>query len=248
MLSAGVGEPATMTAQDVLRGDDAFVTRTRLAALAPDDAERALRGYWRAQHDWVEADKVTWRWDDQRGALVLTLAGSGKPDWDGDAEDGRRFSLPGAGFTPPATMRRPKEQDQSAAWLTDFPRYRCWATTMRLPPATGKRRWDYRARPVERQLGGIAYWRRAALRDGVMRVVMSRRVLAARDQPRPRRQRSTPRSTASTTTFRRCSRPSDAPARDLAKAAAPAPFADDTDWVNAPDACLPPSVRDSALR
>lgn len=119
---------------------------------------------------------MAWRYDENRRLLVLTLSGKGKLDW--EEEDGERsWKVHGAGFTPPPALRRPKEQDQAAPWAVDYPAFRCWATTIHLPPARSGRRWTYSAKPVNRQLGGVAYWRRAALDGDVLRTVMSRRVL-----------------------------------------------------------------------
>ncbi|EJL33944.1 transglutaminase-like enzyme, predicted cysteine protease [Caulobacter sp. AP07] len=174
--SRGPSVPARFKAQQVMRGDAVVNLRTTLAGLSPDDAERQEKAYWRQQLDQVEPDTVTWRYDEAQGALILAMEGEGKPGWEGDAADGQSLDIYGAGFSPPGEYKRPKEQDQAAPWLTEYPRYRCWATTIRLPPAGPKRAWTYRAEPVNRRLGGVAYWREAELRDGVVRTVMSRRV------------------------------------------------------------------------
>jgi len=172
----GFSVPARYTGRQVLRGDGVVAMRTALAGLAADDAVREQKAYWRKQLDEVEPEAVSWRYDEAQGVLVLTMDGEGKPEWEGDDAKGRSLDIYGAGFTPPDEYKRPKEQDQTAPWLTDYPRYRCWVTTIRLPPAGPKRAWIYRAEPVNRRLGGVDYWREAELRDGVMRTVMSRRV------------------------------------------------------------------------
>ena len=176
--SQGFTVPARYRTQQVLRGDGVAGMRTALAGLAADDAVREQKAYWRGQMNDVEPETVSWRYDEGQGALVLAMEGDGKLDWEGDDAEGRSLHIPGAGFTPPDENKRPKEQDQTAPWLTDYPRYRCWVTTIRLPPAGRKRGWTYLSEPVNRRLGGVAYWREAELRDGVMRTVMSRRVYA----------------------------------------------------------------------
>ena len=148
--------------------------RTQLASLAPDDAERLQKAFWRQQMNSVEPDRVSWRYNDQQNMLVLTMSGEGKADWDGDDKDGHGLTIYGAGFTPPNEMHRPKEQDQAAPWATDFPTYKCWVTTSRLPAARPGWAWDYSAEPVNVRLGGVRYWRVAGLKDGVIRTVMSR--------------------------------------------------------------------------
>lgn len=173
---AGFDVPAKLKMQLILRGDAAFGMRTRLVALSPEDAEREQKSYWRGQMTALEPRTVAWRYDERQMMIVLTMEGEGEPDWDGDGSEGRSLNLPGAGFSPPGELRRPKEQDQTAPWTTDFPTFKCWATTVRLPPNTDRWRWAYRAGPVDEAFGGEAYWRVADLRDGVMRTVMSRRI------------------------------------------------------------------------
>jgi hypothetical protein len=81
--------------------------------------------------------------------------------------------IPGTGFYAPDLMRRPKEQDQSAPWAGEFPRSKCWATTIRLPTGDPKWRWTYYARPIDRHIGDTGYWRASGLADGIMRTIQS---------------------------------------------------------------------------
>jgi transglutaminase-like putative cysteine protease len=159
----------------ILRGQEAIAIRTELSAMAAPDAERAIRAYWDRLNSWMEADTASWRFDEQQAALQMSVAGTGKLMWDGDQERGRSMDIPGAGFTPPAEYRRPKEQDQTAPWVTEYPAYRCWATAIRLPVSESQWQWEYRANPVSLRMGGVTYWRASDMRDGVVRTVMSKR-------------------------------------------------------------------------
>lgn len=174
--SPGFDRPAKVKAQQVLRGEGVYQLHTKLAGLSAEDAERAVKAYWRQQANFVEADTVSWRYISRQATLVFSLTGEGRLDWKGDDEEGRSLTIPGAGFYPPDELRRLKEQDQDAPWMTKFPRYNCWATTIRLPASTSKWQWDYEADPVDERLGGTAYWREASLHDGAVSTVMSRRV------------------------------------------------------------------------
>ena len=174
--SVGFDTPAKVKAERVVRGDEAQGIRTQLAQLAPADATRAQAQFWRGEADWAESDTTAWRWDEARAALVLSMTGTSKLDWSGSKESGHSWTIVGAGFTPPDTTKRPKDQDQTAPWATDLPRFRCWATTIRLP-ASGALRWSYKAAPVNRRLAGVEYWRTASLTGNVMRTVMSRRTV-----------------------------------------------------------------------
>lgn len=174
--SAGFDQPAKVKAQQVLRQDEAFATRTQLAGLSTQDADRALRSFWRQALDWVDPDTVSWRYDERRATLVLELNGQGKAQWEGNDADGRSMTIVGAGFYAPEMRRRPKDEDQSAPWQTEFPRFRCYATTIRLPAASAKWGWGYYADAMNRLIGGTRYWRQAGLKDGVVRTVMSSRI------------------------------------------------------------------------
>jgi Domain of Unknown Function with PDB structure (DUF3857)/Transglutaminase-like superfamily len=171
----GFEQRATVKIQQVLRGDSALDARSKIMTLSAEDADRAVREYWRQTNGWVEAESVSWRFDEQRGTLLLNLEGKGKMDWEGKDTEARALSIPGAGFTPPAEYHRPKEQDQTAPWLTEYPAFRCWVTAIHLPDGGSNWRWDYYSDLVNTRLGGAQYWRVADLRDGVIRTVMSKR-------------------------------------------------------------------------
>ena len=173
--TAGIERPARIKVQRVVRGAEVPEYRANLSNLPLDGVDRVLKTYWRESGGWVlENQSVAWRYDEGHEALILSMTGEGKPDWETTSDDTPRLALPGAGFTPPSELKRPKEQDQAAPWTTEFPIFHCWATTVRLPDP-GASAWSYRSAPVDRKLGGIAYWRTAALRGNVMRTVMSKR-------------------------------------------------------------------------
>ena len=117
---------------------------------------------------------MSWRYDENSAALILVGEGTQPQDWEGTDLTGHSLAISGAGFSPPSELKRPKDQDQTAPWLTDFPRFRCWVTTIRLPASKPGWYWTYRSKPVDRTLGGVAYSRRAGLSNNVMRTVMSR--------------------------------------------------------------------------
>jgi hypothetical protein len=175
--SAGPEQPAKVKAEHVLRGDEAVGARTGLTTLSAEDARRAVRDYWRERMAWVDSENVAWRYDEHLGTLVLALTGSGKPEWKGDAKNGWRLDIPGAGFFAPDLRRRPREQDRTAPWTTNFPRYTCYATTIRLPASSPNMRWLLYADPVNRVLGGTEYWRASGMKKDVVRTVMSSRVI-----------------------------------------------------------------------
>jgi len=186
-MRAGIDKPAKVTLRQILRGDEVYAMRTSLASLSKEDATRQLQSYWRQQADWVDPDTVEWTYAQDKAALILTLTGTGRLEWKGSDEDGWYSYVHGAGFYTPAVRKRPKEQDQSAPFMNEFPRFRCWSTTLRLPPSNGQWRWTISGKRVNRTLGGVAYWRGIAIRDNVIRTVQSSRSLTPEISPQEAR-------------------------------------------------------------
>jgi hypothetical protein len=169
------------------------------------------------------------------------MIGSGKPDWTGNDRGGHSLSIWGAGFYPPNYLRRPPEQDATAPWVTEFPRFRCWATTVKLPAAGANFRWSYYADAVNARLGGIAYRRAASLQGGVMKTVMSRDTylpeISALDGQLLNQQIPNFNNNQSTV-FETSAQGS--PKQDRAE---PRPFKDDQDWVADPTPCIAPDIK-----
>lgn len=174
--SAGFDKPGTYRAQHTLRGDDIFVIRAQLAGVAEADANRMLSAYWRQRLPGIEPTTTSWRFDDDNRLMVLSMSGTGTVEWDGDARQGHTHYLYYGGFTPPSEMKRPRDQPQDAPWATDFPAFSCHATTVKLPAAGKGMHWTFSSNPVDRTLGGVAYWRIASFENGVARLTRSRRV------------------------------------------------------------------------
>lgn len=171
----GFDQKATIKVQQILRGNTALEIHSKLMVMSAADANNAVRSYWRKTNAWIEPTSVSWRFDEQRATLLLNLTGEGKLDWTGDDTDGHSLQLFGAGFSAPPEYHRPKEQDQSAPWITNYPEFKCWATAIHLPPFLVRWAWDYHASPVNSRMGGVDYWRTSDLRDSVIRTVMSKR-------------------------------------------------------------------------
>jgi TonB family protein len=171
--SAGFEAPAKVSAQQILRGEWVYAWTLHLSGVAPEDVDRRQKAFWREALPWAEPSATTWSHDERRGVVVLTMTGEGKPGWETDTDGHSFLDVFASGFFAPRELRRPAEQDQSAPWSTDFPAYRCWVTTIRLPPpAEG---WGYRSPPINLELGGTLYRRDARLENGVMRTVKSKR-------------------------------------------------------------------------
>jgi hypothetical protein len=232
--SAGIDAAARATVQHILRGDQGFIIRTQLSSLGPADADRVMRAYWNQQEGWIVPDSMAWSFDERTRTVVLTMKGTGRPDWEGDAAQGRDLTLWHGGFYPPPLLHRPAEQEQSAPWLTEFPAFECSAVTVHLPRAGAKRRWTLDAEPMNLTIGGVTYWRAAALRDGTVRLVKSRSVEKAEISAAEAQAEN-----AAVPAFNnRMSRVSEEPLTAGQSAGGVFPFADATDWVRDDGACI----------
>ncbi|HWW55954.1 MAG TPA: DUF3857 domain-containing transglutaminase family protein [Sphingopyxis sp.] len=225
----------------ILRGADAQAMRSGLAAMSPGDARRALKTYLGDTFTDVKDDAVRWRYDDRHAALVIEAEGIGEVEWDGSDTKGRDLSLPGAGFTPPDKFDRPKDQDQTLPWIVDgFPRFRCWATTVRLPPETKQWKWDFFSLPMDLRTGGVAYWRVGDLRDNVMRTVMSRRTLTDEISAVEAKRHNDALRSFNNKISRVYQIAVDDDRAAINKPAAP--FSEETDWVGAASPCFGPEA------
>jgi len=234
----GFDQKATVKVQHVLRGDGALQIRSKLAVLSAEDADRALKTYWHQTDEWIEPETVSWRYNEQSTVLLLIVTGRGRLDWHGGDSDGRALDIFGAGFTPPAEYHRPKEQDQTAPWVTKYPSFRCWATAIHLPDGGSKWKWDYDSDPIDTHLGAVDYWRLADLRDGVVRTVMSSRS----DVPEITAEQAEEVNKGLPTFNNNMSRVYQIALNDREsnhKRLSVAPFQADTDWTSPDTPCIP---------
>lgn len=235
--TAGFDTEAKVGMENILHGDDGIQVKSAIGAMSKADADRALKSYWRNEASWVEPTSVSWRYDELRGTTVLSMTGTGKPDWTGSASDGRSLAIAGAGFYPPDLRRRSADQDQTATWATEFPRFRCYATTIKLPLRRAGWHWTYSSKPVAVTLGGTQYWRRATLAGGVMRTLMSSRAMGPEISAVDARHtnEAIPSFNNDVSTVFEASDP----AKPVPTVASGMPFGDSVDWVGDQAPCLP---------
>ena len=232
--TSGFDQDARISIENIIRGDEAFALRTVLVGLAADDADRELKGYWSKQVDWATPDKVAWSYDERRMAITLSMVGRGNPGWKGDSKEGHSLTIAGAGLYPPDPMRRPAEQDQTASWAVEYPHFRCWATTIRLPPAGRSFEWSLYADPMSQRLGGFAYWRASGLRGNMVRTIMSTHTYESEASPEEAAalNREVPNFNNNMSNI------AEESGDNVLKSSSTLPFGDDVDWLNAPMACF----------
>ena len=177
--SAGIGPRAPTKVRVVYRGDAAQALRAGLGGMSPTDGERSLRKFLSQTQNWIDIDHVAWHADDERGAFVVEYSGEADTQWEASNTGGQFFTLPGGGFSPPDRLRRPHDQDASLPWTTNWPDYRCWVTTVRLPQPDALHQFRLSSSPVDTTLGGVAYWRKSSQIGSIVRIIESKRTMVA---------------------------------------------------------------------
>lgn len=173
---AGFNQPARQTHTTLKRGVEGLNEYLRLAPLTSDQIKTAIRDVLIGRGAWNEVEDVTYRYDRETSASILTIVGSAAVDWEDEGGGAYDLALPGGGFSPPSRRQRPSGQDQEAPYYSD-PSYTCYATTVRLPSGTDTGNWGFNT-VFDIMLFGRVYYRMMEKRDdGTIRMVRGSKVI-----------------------------------------------------------------------
>ena len=159
----GFDVPARKTYTTVARGPAGVLEYMQLSAMTAGQIETSFRSNLTGGGEWDEITSVTYRYDKDTLASVLTISGVGPIDWDDDGDGARSLVLPGGGFSPPNRRRRSSDQDQTAPFYSQ-PSYSCYSTTLRLPRDTELDNWGFNS-TFDTMLFGRVYYRMMEKRD-----------------------------------------------------------------------------------
>lgn len=188
---AGFDEPSRITWTRALRGTDGLLQHYQLAALSPGQLEAGMRNTLANDSNWVEVESVSYRFDRETLASILTVKGRARTDWQEDGEGSYSLTLPGGGFSPPNRKQRSKDQDVDAPYFS-APSYSCHVTTVRLPDDTLLKNWGHNSVFDTKIYGRLYYRMMDRFSDRTIRMVRGSRteeieivpVVAARDNER----------------------------------------------------------------
>jgi hypothetical protein len=173
---AGFDRPARQIQTTVKRGVEGLYEYLKFAPLPSDQIKTAVRDALIGGGAWNDVDDVTYRYDRESAASILTIVGSAAPDWDDKGGGAYDLVLPGGGFSPPSRRQRPSGQDQQAPYFAN-PSYSCHATTVRLPEGTETQNWGFNT-VFNTMLFGKVYYRMMEKRDdGTIRMVRGSKVI-----------------------------------------------------------------------
>lgn len=171
----GVETKAKITMVQVLRSDAAIGMKNALTMMSSDTAKQAIEKQYGG---WIDPEEADWRYDEDTGAIAITVSGPGDLDWDTD-EDYPGYVqtyLPQGGFSPPGRRERPSAQDQTLPYVNSGAEFSCSVTRVRLPEVEDSA-WVLTAKAIKTQMFGVAYYRLANLSNGTVEMVRSSRTL-----------------------------------------------------------------------
>jgi tetratricopeptide (TPR) repeat protein len=175
--TSGIDVPAPAQGEMRFRGQSATDMRIKYAGLSAADREDELRKLWRKDYDFVSPTVVGSMVDEHTGDFVLTMTGTAKMDWFGDAGT-RWYELDRARLGWKLDTVRDGELNRDAPFAFDYPDYWESRETIKLPrDGTGFR---LQGGSVDKAVGGLyAFHRRVGIEGNVLTMEASTRALAA---------------------------------------------------------------------
>lgn len=179
---AGFDVPARKVWTQITRGIEGLAQFAQLSALTASQLTTTYRNALSGGDMWDEIDDVSYRFDRDTRASILTIEGTGPVDWDDEGSGAYDLTLPGGGFSPPSRRRRPSDQAQDAPFYS-APAYSCHATTVRLPAGTSLENWSHNS-VFDTMMFGRLYYRMMERReDMTIRMVRGSRTERAEITP-----------------------------------------------------------------
>lgn len=170
---AGFDQPARIVSTEIVRGVEGLQKQMQFASISAAQLLGAFRQNAIGE-TWQAIDDVQWRYDQEAGASILTISGTGTVNWDDDGDGAKSLALPGGGFSPPERRVRAPDQNREAPFYSK-PDYTCHVTTVRLPSSTRPEQWSSKP-SFDTRLFGRNYHRAWELRDGAIRMIRGSRI------------------------------------------------------------------------
>lgn len=175
---SGFDEPARIVHTIVQRGIAGLQQYYTLSSASPNQLEAGFRNQLEGSQSWDIVDTVSYQFDRETQASILTIIGSGPVDWEEKRSGRYNLTLPGGGFNPPSRRQRATDGESLSKDIPFYqaPNYSCYATTVRLPDDTDFENWGFNT-VFDTMLFGRLYYRMMELReDRTLRMVRGSRV------------------------------------------------------------------------
>jgi tetratricopeptide (TPR) repeat protein len=152
-----------------------------LSNLTAEARDKALREYWKDQHDFIDVKSASATFDPVTAELRLVMEGEAKMDWSSGG-----YWTDGTGLGYKADFSRDPGPDRDAPFAVAFPFYMRNVQTILLPPGFAGFKSGSNAQ-VSETIAGVEYRRNATLANNVFTVEASQRSIApefpAKDAP-----------------------------------------------------------------
>ncbi|HYE45068.1 MAG TPA: DUF3857 domain-containing protein [Caulobacter sp.] len=165
--SAGLYSKAPVKATQSFRGDLAASTKAAADAAPPEELEKVYKKYWEDLYPFVEVETVSSRYDDKTGELILSMEGKASMSW-GETNESSAPRYLADGYLLGGNVSYKREDDvdnRDAPYATQHPTHAYFRETIRLPD--GGKGFSVEGADVDTVVGGVAYWRRSGIKDGV---------------------------------------------------------------------------------
>ncbi len=171
--SRGISAPAPATLETIMRGDEAIGVNAALANLVGEARDRALKGYWKEQYDFIDVKTATVSFDQKLGELRLSMTGEAKLDWANG-----NYQTDGTNVGYRADFSRDSGPDKDAPFAVPYPYFTRTRETIVLPKGAGEFKTGT-GMEVDQTAGGIEYRRHASIANGVFNIVKTERSVVA---------------------------------------------------------------------
>ena len=178
--SAGLDAPAPAHVEEIYRGERAIAEKLLFSSIDKADADRHLREAWTRDYPWIKIDKVGWSYDEASGAVRRTMDGSATMDWTRN-HGARDFYIRESNLGWKASFLREPGPNADAPYAVDYPDYRKWTVTIRLPDR-GLGFGLVGGQNIDKTVAGIAFWRRSRI-DGELMVTEATQKSVAEEFP-----------------------------------------------------------------
>ena len=176
--SAGLDVSAVAHAEVIMRGDDARHSNMIWNSILPEDADAALRKYWRQRYDWIDIAAVSQSYDPVKNEMHFTMDGLAHMAWS-KAEDGhgRYYETDGYNLPPAKPVRRAPGIHGNAPVVVDFPVFERTRETIVLP--NGGQGFSIIGDSIDTTLANVALKRSLGINNGTFSMDVNYRSLAA---------------------------------------------------------------------
>jgi TonB family protein len=161
---AGRDKPTKATATAIFRSDKASELRALMGFMSSEQRDAFMRKAWSDRHDWITIDTIGQSYDETTGNMTLTMSGSGKMDWDENAEgETKKYEANKARLGQSIKPNRP-DALRNKAPVAVAPQFSATRQTILLPDQG--RGYVIEGEDIDVTTGGISYRRTATLKDG----------------------------------------------------------------------------------